>query len=82
LGDLLEFEHHLKRAIAAFPPPVRAFTYHLLSLGSAGRAMAISELWADERSRAFAELLIDLEEDPAAKAFFAAELHELLVRGP
>ncbi len=41
------------------------------------RARRIGEIHADQRSRSFAELPIDLEEDPAAQALVVGELREL-----
>jgi len=42
----------------------------------------IGELYADERSRSFAEVLIDAEEDPGARAFVVGMLREMDRRTP
>ena len=45
------------------------------------RAGRIGELWTDSRSRTFAELLMDLEEDPHARGIVVGMLREQELRG-
>ena len=67
----------MAEVIAAYPPEVRAILLKVLTnRNQAQRARWIGELYADERARGFAELLIDLEEDPAARAFVVGVLRE------
>jgi hypothetical protein len=61
----------MAEALATYPPQVRSLMLEVLTLPDADRARRIGELHANERSRGFAEVLIDVEEDPAARAFVA-----------
>jgi hypothetical protein len=45
------------------------------------RAVRIGELYADERTRVFAEFLIDLEVQPAAQVGVVAELRRTRAHG-
>ena len=45
------------------------------------RAGRIGELWLDPRSRTFAELLIDCEDDPYTRAVILVMLREEELRG-
>jgi hypothetical protein len=45
------------------------------------RASAIGTFYADSRSRTFAELLIDAEEDPPTRGLLIGMLREEQVRG-
>jgi hypothetical protein len=67
-------ERGLRGRIDALGPEVRALLLNVLNLADEDRVARISELWADERTRLFAELLIDVEEDIAVRAFVIAEL--------
>jgi hypothetical protein len=56
---------------------VRVLLLAVLSIrDDAERARRIGEVHADERSRGVAELFIDLEEDPAARAIVVGMLRE------
>jgi len=48
----------------------------LTTRDDADRARRIGELYADDRSRSFAEFFIDLEEEPAARALLVETLRE------
>jgi hypothetical protein len=62
-------EERMAEAIAGYPPQVLSFMLSVLSTrDDEARARRIGELHAHERSRGLAELLIDLEEDSAARA--------------
>lgn len=49
-------------------PTARAKLIHVLRLLVLDRADRIGEFWGHPETRSFGELLIDLEEEPAAKA--------------
>jgi hypothetical protein len=49
---------------------------HVLLLPDFERAGMIGEYWGHPRTRAFGELLIDLEEDRMARAVVVGMLHE------
>jgi hypothetical protein len=66
----------MAEALATYPRRVRSLMLEVLTLPDAERARRIGKLHVDECSRAFAEVLIDLEEDPAARAFFVGMLKE------
>jgi hypothetical protein len=63
-----EMEAGLSARLEALPPAARAELLHVLRLPDFDRADRIGEFWGYPESRAFAELLIDLEEDKAARA--------------
>jgi hypothetical protein len=58
-------------------PAPRAELLHVLKLPDFERADRIGEFWSYPESRAFAELLIDLEEDKAARAVVFGLLAEM-----
>lgn len=73
----LPAEERMAEAVAAYPAQVLSLMLEILTLPDAERARRIGELYADEQSRSFAEVLIDLEEDPAARAFVVGMLREM-----
>src|SRR5262245_60637289 len=64
---LEELEEKLRMRLDALGPAPRAELRRALELPDYERAGTIGELYLDGRTRTFAELLIDLEEDPAAR---------------
>jgi hypothetical protein len=72
-----QMEQDLRRRLEAFPPAARAELLHVLRLPNFDRADRIGEFWSYPESRAFAELLIDLEEDKAARAVVFGLLREM-----
>jgi hypothetical protein len=60
-------EAGLRARLKALPPAARAELLHVLRLPDLDRVERIGEFWGYPQSRAFAELLIDLEEDNAAR---------------
>lgn len=67
----------MAEVLAVYPPRVRSLMLEVLTIrDDAERARRIGDLHVDERSRSFAELLIDLEEDPAARVFVLGMLRE------
>jgi hypothetical protein len=61
-----EIERRLRERLDALGPAPRAELLHVLMLPDFERADRIGEFWGYPQSRAFAELLIDCEEDPDA----------------
>jgi hypothetical protein len=73
---LPELELLLHERLNAFPPTARGELLHLLMLPDFDRATRIGEFYSNPRTRAFADLLIDLEEDRAARAMVIGMLRE------
>ena len=69
-------EEALRERIDAFPPAARAELLHVLRLPDFLRVDRIGEFWASPATRRFGELLIDLEEDKAARALLVGMLLE------
>jgi hypothetical protein len=63
-----EMEHALRERLEAVPPAARAEILPVLRLPDLERAERIGEFWGHPETREFGELLIDLEEDKAARA--------------
>jgi hypothetical protein len=58
-------------------PAARAELVHVLRLPDIDRAERIGEFWGYPQTRTFGELLIDLEEDKAARAVVFGLLREI-----
>jgi hypothetical protein len=58
-----ELERQLQAQLDAMPPAPRAELLHVLMLPDFDRADRIGEFWGNPKTRTFAELLIDCEED-------------------
>jgi hypothetical protein len=63
-----QIEAALRKRLEALPPAARAELLYVLRLPDFGRVARIGEVWASPETRTFGELLIDLEEDKAARA--------------
>jgi hypothetical protein len=63
-----EMEAALRERLQALPPAARAELKHVIRLPDLERAERIGEFWGRPETRTFGELLVDLEEDKAAKA--------------
>jgi hypothetical protein len=74
--SLPEREQILRQRLDALPPAARAELLHVLMLQDFERAARIGEFWSYPRSRTFAELLIDCEEDRALRAVLIGMLRE------
>jgi hypothetical protein len=72
-----EMEQALRQRLEALPPAARAELIHVLRLPDFDRADRIGEFWGYPESREFGELLIDLEEDKAARAVVFGLLAEM-----
>ena len=55
-------------------PEARAILLHVLKLPNLERVRSIEEFYGDPRTRTFAQLLVDIEESPHARAFVLSEL--------
>jgi len=71
-----EVEADLRSRLQALPPAARAEVLHVLMLPDFDRADRIGEFWSYPESRAFAELLIDCEEDRTLRAVLVGMLRE------
>ncbi len=73
-----EMEARLRERLAAFPPAARAELMHVLTLESPEeRGRTIGHIWEAQELRLLANLLIDLEAEPTARAFVTGMLLEL-----
>ncbi|HYZ12201.1 MAG TPA: hypothetical protein VFA08_01140 [Actinomycetota bacterium] len=71
-----ELEQWLSDRLDAMPPAARAELLHVLMLPDFDRAWRIGEFWANPATRTFGELLIDLEDDRAARALVIGMLRD------
>jgi hypothetical protein len=71
-----ELERLLRERLDALGPAPRAELLHVLMLPDFDRADRIGEFWGYPESRAFAELLIDCEEDRTLRAVLVGMLRE------
>jgi hypothetical protein len=71
-----ELERRLGERLDALDPAPRAELLHVLMLPDFKRADRIGEFWGYPESRAFAELLIDCEEDRTLRAVLVGMLRE------
>ena len=76
LVTLDEVEAGLRARLGALGPAPRAELLHVLMLPDFDRADRIGEFWGYPESRAFAELLIDCEEDRVLRAVLVGMLRE------
>jgi hypothetical protein len=70
-------EAGIRARLQALPPAARAELLHILKLPDFDRADRIGEFWGHPETRNFGELLIDLEEDKAARAVVFGLLVEM-----
>jgi hypothetical protein len=71
-----ELERRLRERLEALGPAPRAELLHVPMLPDFERADRIGEFWSYPESRAFAELLIDCEEDRVLRAVLVGTLRE------
>jgi hypothetical protein len=77
-----EPERRLQERLDALGTAPRAELLHILMLPDFERADRIGELWGYPQSRAFAEPLIDCEEDRTLRAVLVGMLREADRSGP
>jgi hypothetical protein len=71
-----ELERRLRERLNALSPAPRAELLHVLMLPDFDQADRTGEFWGHPESRAFAELLIDCEEDRTLRAVLVGMLRE------
>jgi hypothetical protein len=71
-----ELEKLLRERLDALGPAPRAELLHVLMLPRFERVGRIGEFWANPKTRVFAELLNDAEEDRAVRALLVGMLRE------
>ena len=71
-----ELDRQLPQRLDAFPRAARAELLHVLMLPDFERADAIGSYWGNSKTRTFAELLIDCEEDRMLRAVPVGMLRE------
>jgi hypothetical protein len=72
-----DMEQALRTRLEALSPAARAELVHVLRLPDFDRVDRIGKFWASPETRTFGELLIDLEEDKAARAVVFGLLAEM-----
>ena len=71
-----EMEEGLRSRLDALGPAPRAELLHVLMLPDLERADRIGEFWGNPKTRTFAELMIDCEEDRTLRAVLVGMLRE------
>jgi hypothetical protein len=74
--SLIGLELKMRRDLDRMPPAARAELLHVLLQRDFERAATIGEYWANPRTRPFAELLIECEENREARALLVGMLRE------
>jgi hypothetical protein len=76
LVDFEQLERLLRERLDALGPAPRTELLHVLTLPDFDRVDRIGEFYGDPKTRTFAELLIDAEEDPYLRAVLVGMLRE------
>ena len=71
-----EVERRLQERLVALGPAPRAALLHVLMLPDFDRVDAIGSYWGNPKTRTFAELLIDREEDRTLREILVGMLRE------
>jgi hypothetical protein len=80
MENLEDLERRLHDRLDAIGPEARAVLRDVLMLPDHERARRIGDFYGDPRTQTFAQLLIDLEESPHARAVVLGELRERELR--
>jgi hypothetical protein len=72
----------LRVALEAFPEPLRPGLLRILTLPDGERAQAIGEMFQEGMTPNLAELLIDLEGEPALREIVVGKLQRLIRGSP
>jgi hypothetical protein len=80
--SLEDIERSLRERLAAFGPAPRAELHWVLTLPDFDRAGRMGEFYVNPKTRTFAELLIDAEEEPALRAVLVGLLAEMSGKKP
>jgi hypothetical protein len=72
-----ELERRFRERLEALGPARRTELLHVLMLPDFERADRIGEFWGNPKTRTFAELLIDCEEDRTLRAVVVGMLREV-----
>jgi hypothetical protein len=76
-----QLERRIRERLKALSPAARAELLHVLRLPDFDRANRTGEFWGHPETRSFGELLIDLEEDRAARAVVFGLMAEMERKG-
>jgi hypothetical protein len=71
---LIGLERQIRRDLDRLPPAARAELLHVLLQPDYERVATIGEYWANPKTRAFADLPIECEENSAARAILGGML--------
>jgi hypothetical protein len=67
-----QLERRIRERLDALGPAPRAELLHVLMLPDFDRADRIGEFWGNPKTRTFAELLIDCEEDRTLRGLYSS----------
>ena len=81
MDDLDDIDRSIRDRLDAIGPEARAILLHVLKQPDLERVRSIGEFHSDPRTRGFAQLLVDIEESPHARALVLDELRERELRG-
>jgi hypothetical protein len=74
--SLIGLERKIRRDLDRLPPAARAELLHVLLQPDFERVATIGDYWVNPKTRAFADLLIECEENRAARAVLVGMLRE------